>query len=88
MAETGSVLTVGDGIARVYGLEKAQAGELIEFPGGTMGIVLNLEENNVGVALMGKGDHIREGDTVRRTNRIADVPVGKALLGRVVDATR
>ena len=86
VAETGSVLTVGDGIARVYGLEKAQAGELIEFPGGTMGIVLNLEENNVGVALMGKGDHIREGDTVRRTNRIADVPVGEALLGRVVDA--
>ena len=86
VAETGSVLTVGDGIARVYGLEQAQAGELIEFPGGTMGIVLNLEENNVGIALMGKGDHIREGDTVRRTNRIADVPVGKALLGRVVDA--
>ena len=86
VAETGSVLTVGDGIARVYGLEKAQAGELIEFPGGTMGIVLNLEENNVGIALMGRGDHIREGDTVRRTNRIADVPVGKALLGRVVDA--
>ncbi|MEO1336575.1 MAG: F0F1 ATP synthase subunit alpha, partial [Myxococcota bacterium] len=86
VAETGSVLTVGDGIARVYGLEKAQAGELVEFPGQTMGIVLNLEENNVGVALMGKGDHIREGDTVRRTNRIADVPVGKGLLGRVVDA--
>ncbi len=86
VAETGSVVMVGDGIARVYGLEKVQAGELVEFPGGIMGIVLNLEENNVGVALMGRGDHIREGDTVSRTGRIADVPVGKALLGRVVDA--
>ncbi|MCK6545894.1 F0F1 ATP synthase subunit alpha [Myxococcota bacterium] len=86
VAETGSVLTVGDGIARVYGLENAQAGELVEFAGGLKGIVLNLEENNVGVALMGWGEHIREGDTVRRSGRIADVPVGDALLGRVVNA--
>ena len=86
VAETGSILTVGDGIARVYGLENAQAGELVEFPGGVLGMVLNLEENNVGIALMGRADHVREGDTVRRTNRIADVPVGDALLGRVVDA--
>ena len=86
VAETGSILTVGDGIARVYGLENAQAGELIEFPGGLMGMVLNLEESNVGIALMGIGEHIREGDIVRRTGRIADVPVGDALLGRVVDA--
>ena len=86
VAETGSVLAVGDGIARVHGLENAQAGELIEFPEGVLGIVLNLEESNVGIALMGRADHIREGDTVRRTNRIADVPVGEALLGRVVNA--
>ena len=86
VAETGSVLTVGDGIARVYGLENAQAGELVEFPGNLFGMVLNLEENNVGIALMGPGDHIREGDTIRRTGRIADVPVGDALLGRVVNA--
>ena len=86
VAETGSVLTNGDGIARVYGLEKVQSGELVEFPGGLKGMVLNLEENNVGVALLGSGEHVREGDEVRRTGRIADVPVGEALLGRVVDA--
>ncbi|MEL6188667.1 MAG: F0F1 ATP synthase subunit alpha, partial [Myxococcota bacterium] len=86
VAETGSILSVGDGIARVYGLENAQAGELVEFPGGVQGMVLNLEENNVGIAMMGRADHVREGDTVRRTNRIADVPVGDALLGRVVNA--
>ncbi len=86
VAETGSVLTVGDGIARVYGLENAQAGELIEFPGDLQGMVLNLEESNVGIALMGPSEHIREGDTVRRTGRIADVPVGDGLLGRVVNA--
>ncbi len=86
ISETGSILSVGDGIARVYGLENAQAGELVEFPGGVLGMVLNLEESNVGIALMGRADHVREGDTVRRTNRIADVPVGDALLGRVVDA--
>jgi F-type H+-transporting ATPase subunit alpha len=86
VAETGSVLTVGDGIARVYGLENAQAGELVEFPGNLKGMVLNLEENNVGIALMGVGDHVREGDSVQRTGRIADVPVGDAMLGRVVNA--
>lgn len=86
VAETGSVLSVGDGIARVYGLENAQAGELIEFPGNLMGMVLNLEANNVGIALMGSGTHIREGDTCKRSGRIADVGVGDALLGRVVNA--
>src|SRR5688572_24187203 len=86
VAETGSVLTIGDGIARVYGLENAQAGELIDFPGGLQGIVLNLEENNVGIALMGESSHVREGDTCKRSGRIADVPVGDALLGRVVNA--
>ncbi|MCC7385093.1 MAG: F0F1 ATP synthase subunit alpha [Deltaproteobacteria bacterium] len=86
VAETGSVITVGDGIARVYGLENVKAGELVVFPGDTKGIVLNLEEDNVGVALMGAGEHIREGDTVRRSGRIADVPVGDAILGRVVNA--
>ncbi|MCB9654252.1 MAG: F0F1 ATP synthase subunit alpha [Deltaproteobacteria bacterium] len=82
--ETGSVLSIGDGIARIYGLENAQAGELVEFQGGLSGLVLNLEENNVGVALMGNYEHIREGDTCTRSGRIADVPVGDALLGRVV----
>ena len=86
VAETGSVLTVGDGIARIYGLENVQAGELVEFSGGLQGMVLNLEESNVGVALMGESAHVREGDTVKRTGRIADVPVGDALLGRVVNA--
>jgi len=86
VAETGTVLSTGDGIARVYGLDEAQAGELVEFPGGVRGMVLNLEEDNVGVALMGEGEHIREGDLVRRTGRIVEVPVGEALLGRVVDA--
>jgi len=86
IAETGTVLSVGDGIARVYGLDKAMAGELVEFPGGVRGMVLNLEEDNVGVAIMGEYEHIREGDVVRRTNRIVEVPVGMGLLGRVVDA--
>jgi len=86
VAETGSVLTVGDGIARVYGLENVQAGELVEFSGGLQGMVLNLEEHNVGVVLMGESVHVREGDTVKRTGRIADVPVGDGLLGRVVNA--
>ena len=86
VAETGTVLSVGDGIARVYGLEQAMAGELVEFPGNVQGMVLNLEEDNVGVAVMGDPEHIREGDTVRRTSRIVEVPVGEALLGRVVDA--
>jgi len=86
VAETGTVLQVGDGIARVYGLEKVQAGELVEFDGGLRGLVLNLEEDNVGVAIMGSDRTVKEGDTVRRTGRIADVPVGPALLGRVVNA--
>ncbi|MCL2013181.1 MAG: F0F1 ATP synthase subunit alpha [Cystobacterineae bacterium] len=84
--ETGTVLSVGDGIARVYGLDNVLSGELVEFPGGTKGLVLNLEEDNVGVAIMGEFAHIREGDTVKRTRQIASVPVGKALLGRVVSA--
>jgi F-type H+-transporting ATPase subunit alpha len=86
VAETGTVLSVGDGIARVYGLERAMAGELVEFPGGMNGLVLNLEEDNVGIAVMGETTHVREGDTVRRTGRILQVAVGEALVGRVVDA--
>ncbi len=84
--ETGTVLTVGDGIARVHGLDNAMAGELLELPHGVRGIVLNLEEDNVGVALFGEVMRIREGDTVKRTAAIAQVPVGEALLGRVVNA--
>jgi len=86
VAETGTVLSIGDGIARVYGLEKAMAGELVLFPGDISGLVLNLEEDNVGIALMGEAQHVREGDLVRRTGRIIEVPVGEAMLGRVVDA--
>ncbi len=86
VSETGSVLSAGDGIARVYGLEKAMAGELLEFPHQILGMVLNLEEDNVGVALLGDGNRIKEGDPVKRTGRIVDVPVGEALLGRVVNA--
>jgi F-type H+-transporting ATPase subunit alpha len=86
VAETGTVLSIGDGIARVYGLESVMAGELVEFPGGISGMVLNLEEDNVGIAVMGEAHHVREGDVVRRTNRIIEVPVGEALIGRVVDA--
>jgi F-type H+-transporting ATPase subunit alpha len=86
VAETGTVLSIGDGIARIFGLERVMAGELVEFPGGTAGLVLNLEEDNVGVALMGETTHVREGDLVRRTGRILEVPVGEALVGRVVDA--
>src|SRR5213593_2562216 len=84
--ETGMVLSCGDGIARIYGLDKAAAGELIEFPHGVYGIVLNLEEDNVGAAILGEQQEIKEGDEVRRTGRIAEVPVGEALLGRVVSA--
>jgi F-type H+-transporting ATPase subunit alpha len=84
--ETGTVLTIGDGIARVYGLEGAMAGELVEFPGELMGMILNLEEDNVGVAVFGSDQKVREGDTVKRTGRIIDVPVGPALVGRVVNA--
>jgi F-type H+-transporting ATPase subunit alpha len=86
VAETGTVLSAGDGIARVFGLDQVMAGELVEFPGGISGMVLNLEEDNVGVAMMGEASHVREGDLVRRTGRIIEVPVGEALLGRVVDA--
>jgi len=86
VAETGTVLAVGDGIARIYGLKAAMAGELVEFAGGIRGLVLNLEEDNVGVAVMGHDVDIREGDSVKRTGRIAEVPVGDALLGRVVNA--
>ena len=86
VSETGTVLSAGDGIARVYGLEKALAGELLEFPHGVLGMTLNLEEDNVGVALLGDATRIKEGDEVRRTGRIVDVPVGEALLGRVVNA--
>ena len=82
----GSVLSVGDGIARVWGLEDAMAGELIKFPGDVMGMVLNLEEDNVGAVLFGSDKNIKEGDQVERTGRIASVPVGKALIGRVVNA--
>jgi F-type H+/Na+-transporting ATPase subunit alpha len=84
--ETGRVLSTGDGIARIYGLDKVAAGELIEFPHNIYGLVLNLEEDNVGAAIFGDAHAIGEGDEVRRTNRIAEVPVGDALLGRVVDA--
>jgi len=86
VAETGTVLSIGDGIARVYGLENVMASELVEFPGNLQGMVLNLEEDNVGIALMGEAEHVREGDLVRRTGRIIEVPVGESLLGRVVDA--
>ena len=86
VSETGTVLSTGDGIARVHGLTNVMAGELVEFPGGLQGLVLNLEEDSVGVALMGDQRHIREGDTVKRTGRIADAPVGMATVGRVVDA--
>ena len=86
VAEVGQVLSVGDGIARIYGLDKVQAGEMVEFPGGIRGMTLNLEEDNVGVVIFGDDRTIKEGDTVKRTGDIVDVPIGKALLGRVVDA--
>jgi len=85
LEEVGTVLQVGDGIARVYGLTKVQSGELVEFGTGLQGIVLNLEEDNVGVVLLGKSDDIKEGDTVKRTKRIASINVGDGMLGRVVD---
>ena len=86
VSEVGQVLSVGDGIARVYGLDQVQAGEMVEFPGGIRGMALNLETDNVGVVIFGDDRTIREGDTVKRTRAIVDAPVGKALLGRVVDA--
>ena len=85
VAEVGRVLSVGDGIARVYGLDNVQAGEMVEFPGGIQGMALNLEADNVGVVIFGSDRDIKEGDTVKRTNSIVDVPTGDALLGRVVD---
>ncbi len=85
-SEVGTVLSVGDGIARIHGLDKVQAGEMVEFDGGVKGMALNLEADNVGVVIFGSDTNIREGDTVRRTETIVDVPVGKGLLGRVVDA--
>jgi F-type H+-transporting ATPase subunit alpha len=87
ISEVGTVLSVGDGIARVYGVENAMAMELLEFPGGILGMVLNLESDNVGVAVLGEVTHIKEGDIVKRTGRIAQVPVGEAVLGRVIDGT-
>jgi F-type H+-transporting ATPase subunit alpha len=87
ISETGTVLSVGDGIARIYGVENAMAMELLEFPGGILGMVLNLETDNVGVAVLGEVTHIKEGDIVKRTGKIAQIPVGERLLGRVIDAT-
>ncbi|MGB4549452.1 MAG: F0F1 ATP synthase subunit alpha [Syntrophales bacterium] len=87
ISETGTVLSVGDGIARIYGVENAMSMELLEFPGDILGMVLNLERDNVGVAILGEDTHIKEGDIVKRTGRIAEVPVGDELLGRVIDGT-
>ncbi len=85
VAETGTVLSVGDGIARIHGVEKCMAMELLEFPGGIFGMALNLEEDNVGCAILGEDTYIKEGDIVKRTGRIAEVPVGDAVIGRVID---
>ena len=85
-AETGTVILVGDGIARAYGLEKCMANELVEFENGAYGMALNLEENSVAIVLLGSDEGIREGDAVRRTGRVVSVPVGEALIGRVVNA--
>ena len=86
VSEIGQVLSVGDGIARVYGLDNIEAGEMVEFPGEIKGMALNLEEDNVGVVIFGDDTDIKEGDTVKRTGAIVEVPIGKELLGRVVDA--
>ncbi|MEE9301544.1 MAG: F0F1 ATP synthase subunit alpha [Alphaproteobacteria bacterium] len=86
VAEVGQVLSVGDGVARIYGLDNVQAGEMVEFPNGIKGMALNLEEDNVGVVIFGEDRNIKEGDVVKRTQTIVDVPIGKELLGRVVDA--
>ena len=85
IAEVGQVLSVGDGIARVYGLDNVQAGEMVEFSDGSKGMALNLENDNVGVVIFGDDRNIKEGDVVKRTGSIVDAPVGKGLLGRVVD---
>src|SRR6056300_292550 len=86
LEEVGTVLQIGDGIARVYGLANAQYGELVQFDSGLEGIVLNLEEDNVGVVLLGPSKEIKEGDTVKRTQRIASINVGEEIVGRVVNA--
>jgi len=86
VAEVGTVIQSGDGIARIFGLEKAMSGELLEFPHDVRGMVLNLEEDNVGAVLFGEYEKIMEGDMVKRTGRVTSVPVGEALIGRVVDA--
>ncbi|MCB0772630.1 MAG: F0F1 ATP synthase subunit alpha, partial [Flavobacteriales bacterium] len=86
LEEVGTVLQIGDGIARIYGLNSVQSGELVEFPGGLRGIVLNLEEDNVGAVLLGPSVGVKEGDTVKRTKRIASVNVGEGMVGRVVDS--
>ena len=86
VSEVGQVLSVGDGIARVYGLDNVQAGEMVEFENGVRGMALNLETDNVGIVIFGEDREIKEGQTVKRTRAIVDVPVGKGLLGRVVDA--
>src|SRR5438552_3284348 len=86
VSETGSVISVGDGIARIYGLENVMAGEMIEFPHGVTGIALNLEEDQVGAVLLGEYQEIKEGDEVRRSGKIMSVPVGEAMVGRVVNA--
>src|SRR5690242_1077219 len=86
VSETGSVISVGDGIARIYGLENVMAGELVEFGPETVGIALNLEEDQVGVVLLGDFDEVKEGDQVRRTGEIMSIPVGEAMIGRVVNA--
>jgi len=85
VSETGTIISASDGIARIHGLDNAMAGELLEFPGNTMGMVLNLEQDNVGAAILGDAEHIKEGDIVKRTERIVQVPVGEALIGRVVN---
>src|SRR5499427_3420449 len=86
VAEVGTVVSVGDGIARLHGVERAMAGEMLEFPHGLFGIALNLEEDSVGAVLLGRSTEIKEGDTVKRTGRIISVPVGDELIGRVVNA--
>ena len=86
VAETGTVLSIGDGVAKIYGLRDAMAGEMVEFPGGMFGLVLNLEEDSVGVAIFGEVTAVKEGDTVKRTGKILQVPAGESLIGRVVNA--
>lgn len=85
-SEIGTVIEVGDGIARVHGLQNAMVNELLEFPGGVKGMAQNLEEDNIGCILLGEFEHIKDGDPVKRTGRIVEVPVGEALIGRVVNA--